>query len=743
MFDNIPDDMKQRKQWVLWKKEVRGGKETKVPYTRSNQHASVGDPSTYMDFTEASTSMGWTYNGIGFVLTDDDPYTVIDYDERCPQEVIDSFDTYIEMSQSGRGVHIVMKGTFDGRCRRKDPDVECYKSGRYIIMTGNVVKNMPVNDQQQQLNVWRKQVGLLEEPAETPNTTRTMPDIPQDTMDDVLDRMFNSGNGDKLRDYYENGHPVGSDNSAIDASLLEGLRFYSGGNQQMSFELFSRSACMREKWNRKDYRDRTWRSVNRGDVWEPLITSNDYVEVGDDFCKSLPMLSNVDGDAAPDNVWTDSGMPKLREDQYAPAGLGILSDISEFYIDTAPAPKKEFAMHTALACIGTYIARRFATESGNYSSLYWGIIGPTGCGKGHSARVIEKIIIDLDKDYIDLLQGSGYTSDAAIFSALQRAPAHMSFIDEFGDYMSNSRSSSNTVGASQWRILKEAWANGGVLRPKNYSDHTNGKSNATKHCHCPCITLFGNSTIEQFWESLNVSDSADGFLNRWLIYTDESKPVRAPMIKDLWSAQIPSNIHKWHEQLTERAPMHMSVCGDDDAKAFIGEDPGTRPSPTVIKWGEGVNKIWIEYAEVIDEMWGRQEFVMFQRAVQMAMSISLVVELAKNPKAEFITKSSAAFAVEYVHTCISQMAKYTKRNLAGSDEEKLANTLLNVLRKAGEDGCNIGEFYKKKLSGGERKKIAEALTRLTEAGVITCINKFKRPGRKGRPSKTWFAIESE
>jgi len=734
--------MRNRAQWILWRFAERDGKKIKIP-CMPNGAADVMNPHHRMTFSDAVNNVGWSFAGIGFVLTEDDPYVVIDYDEECPQEVINEFDTYTERSQSGRGVHIIMTGDFDGKKRKGK--VECYKDKRYIIMTGDVVHDRPIRNCQQQLNKWRSYVGLVEE--EKPARVHTVIRNDDSSLDDILERMYRSAKGDYMRELYECGHPAGSDKSQVDAQLLESLRFFSGGNKDKSFALFELSACCRSKWtDRRDYADRTWNHINHGPVWEPDIICDDTIDVPDNFCDKG--TSTVEGDtpppfpdepSIPENLWVDVDMPDLLKTELQNNNLGMISKIMSTYCNTAPALMRGFAMHTALACVGTILARRFATESGNFTSLYWAIVGPSGCGKGHSISVIDRILSELGPGLEGRYSGGGYTSEGAIYSALQKEPAHLAYLDELGDYIANSRGGSNSVSSSQWRTLKELWCKNGAVKPRNYSDHSGGnkQSDAQKKCFAPCVTIFGASTMDQFWGSLNTTDSADGFLNRWLVYTDSGKPEPNLDFKHIYSWRPDAEMVEWHEEIERRSPTAI-LCGDGYIPNVV--DPASPPEPVILRWGNGAKTVFSEYTQMIyADLWDTPEFIMFSRACQMAMNISLIVELAKNPNAKEITSDSALWAMEYVHVTISQMVKHMRRNLAGSDEERLANTLLNEIRKAHKNGMTVAQMYKKKLANGSRRNISDALTRLEESSLIE--SRSVSIGR-GRPAKTWFAIEN-
>jgi len=84
-FDNIPDDFKHFRQWVVWRfEDVNSEKPTKVPYSpHRHERASVTDPSNWGSFDQCAYLVRNTedYAGLGFVLTDNDPFAFIDLDD--------------------------------------------------------------------------------------------------------------------------------------------------------------------------------------------------------------------------------------------------------------------------------------------------------------------------------------------------------------------------------------------------------------------------------------------------------------------------------------------------------------------------------------------------------------------------------------------------------------------------------------------------------------------------------------
>lgn len=158
----IPKELKERKQWICWKYQVKPGrsKPTKIPYNpATGMPASTMDASTWVDFETASRSAG-KYSGIGFVFTKDDPYVGIDLDhvldkngkfiQKDAESIFEYCNSYTEISPSGTGIHIIGKAKLSANSPHKVEEnkergtceKEMYESGRYFTVTGNQLGNV-------------------------------------------------------------------------------------------------------------------------------------------------------------------------------------------------------------------------------------------------------------------------------------------------------------------------------------------------------------------------------------------------------------------------------------------------------------------------------------------------------------------------------------------------------------------------------------------------------------------------
>lgn len=140
---NIPEELKQLTQWVC------SALDSKVPMRATSfAAASSTNPETWNTFQEAVMSVECgNYDNIGFVFNDNGIVGVdIDtgYDEdgfltELAADIINVCKSYTEKSRSGRGFHILLKGTLPFKGKNNLKGVEIYKQSRYFIMTGDVI----------------------------------------------------------------------------------------------------------------------------------------------------------------------------------------------------------------------------------------------------------------------------------------------------------------------------------------------------------------------------------------------------------------------------------------------------------------------------------------------------------------------------------------------------------------------------------------------------------------------------
>ncbi|MDA2519787.1 phage/plasmid primase, P4 family [Bacillus cereus] len=269
-FNNIPTELKNCPQWVLWRKENRNGKPTKVPYQVNSKMAQANNSNTWSSFeTIVEKYKQGGYDGIGFVFSKQDDYVGIDVDKcvvdgdlsELAQDIMNIVPSYTEFSPSGNGIHIIAKGKIPLRgpgTGKKVPSIglEVYRHTRYFTFTGDSINKNHVEESTENLKIlFQKYIEKKEVPAvsQIPSISRES-NISHLSNSELWERMFNSKNGRAIRDLFC-GMLINSDHSSTDMALCNHLAFWTDKDSAKMDSMFRESALMRDKWDKQHSSD--------------------------------------------------------------------------------------------------------------------------------------------------------------------------------------------------------------------------------------------------------------------------------------------------------------------------------------------------------------------------------------------------------------------------------------------------------------------------------------------------------
>lgn len=140
---NIPVELQMLKQWVCAKADSKAPMRAKSSFPASSTNST-----TWSLFEDAVESVRRKlYDNIGFVFNDtglvgidiDAGYDDDGFLTELAADIIGKCKSYTEKSRSGRGVHIILKGTLPFKGKNNFAGVEIYKDARYFIMTGDTL----------------------------------------------------------------------------------------------------------------------------------------------------------------------------------------------------------------------------------------------------------------------------------------------------------------------------------------------------------------------------------------------------------------------------------------------------------------------------------------------------------------------------------------------------------------------------------------------------------------------------
>ena len=302
---NLPELMRNMRHWVLYAlypDPKQGDPEHKGKYpinpqqqinSRGNLYyrgAKSNDGSTWADFKVAYaaymrlrgqpyqiprpqtkdgqttfTYIDGTVCGMGFML-EGSGITCIDIDD-CGDQIqayqegrrggmvsdilqMTEHRAYVEISQSGKGLHIFLRGRKPTGSRKKGGGLEIYDERRFIAMTGNVLRDFHTIAADDNSDIIaRIQARYLPEPRHLPTISAT-----QAVRDVDIRKALETARrtNSKFSELWAGDTAAyNEDESRADQALCNILCFYLHGDAAKIDTAFRHCGLMREKWDRK------------------------------------------------------------------------------------------------------------------------------------------------------------------------------------------------------------------------------------------------------------------------------------------------------------------------------------------------------------------------------------------------------------------------------------------------------------------------------------------------------------
>ena len=274
----LPQYLKTRRIWALWKLEPRpNGGMSKIPYSALyDGRASSTDSKTWPDYETANASLNkGAYGGLSIAVTKEDRLIFIDLDHcinegsqlsEAAQDVVSRFPaSYIEVSQSGSGIHILTLGEVPRSFKNTELGVEVYNWARFCALTGYAIQSLEPSEEQESLDYIFKKYAPQKKAQEVKAPKKAVPLEPMEKKplseedEDIIHRASRMRyGGQRFSDLYAGRwqEHYGSQSEA-DLSLCNTLAFWCNKNPEAMNRIFCSSKLFRNKWLREDYRTDT------------------------------------------------------------------------------------------------------------------------------------------------------------------------------------------------------------------------------------------------------------------------------------------------------------------------------------------------------------------------------------------------------------------------------------------------------------------------------------------------------
>lgn len=538
--DKIPRLLAMHPQWICWKPKVKAnGKVDKIPVNPVTlRPAKTNDRATWSDFKTAVASARKNSLGLGFVFSETDDFIGVDLDDcfengkpcSWAMDVVNGLESYAEITPSGKGLHIIVKGELTGKRRRKG-QVETYQTGRFFTVTGERLGDVHyILDHQSGVDEFYRQ-HFGEEPVPEPVPVKP---VPINTTDEkILDGLKLVPAFQKL---FGGDHSSYESQSEADLALCSIIAKRTH-DPQLIDGIFRQSGLFREKWDKL-----------RGAQTYGRITIGKALE-------GAPALQTI--------ITSTRDMDEEIE-QYSPFPSDVMSGLAgDFAIAQAECVEAppEFLFMAFLGCLGSMISGRATIKMGweIQPRMYLLILGETAEGRKSTAlKIVTKFFSDAFREgEAAALQTSwGFGSAEGLQKRLDEHNHLLLCLDEFKAFVSKASIKSSVLLPAVTQLFE-----------------ANSYENQTKTTHLKIdnahFSLLAASTIDTYERTWNASFSDIGFLNRlFLIVGKSERRFAFPRKLDRetathFKARLRQMIHKIYGGDGGQLELQFSMDGQD------------------------------------------------------------------------------------------------------------------------------------------------------------------------------------
>ena len=680
-YSRLPQELRDTAQWCL------AGPE-KAPYVSSNTgviHANVQNRSQWKTFEQTLVDKETTgAPGIGFMLTYEDAFTCIDLDV-CNEEtqrlkgqaidptkwthpdelaryesIIQTFDSYTEVSTFGWGVHIWVRGRIGAGVRRGG--VEVYSQERFMICTGNVFINKPIEHRQELLD---NMVSLMRGPGYAGPVPLVEVEETETDMT-VFEKASGAGNAEKFNQLCEGRwHGDYPSQSEADLALMSMFCFYSKSNEQCR-RLFRCTALgQREKATKNNrYLDYTLEVIRSRQQRDSVIDVSAQRLAAEYVAK----LQGTDfGDLAAGNMAKrdQGGVEDVEGTINWPPGL--TGALAAFIYNSSPRPVKEVAIVASLGFLAGVCGKAYNIPQSGLN-LYIVLIALSAVGK-EAMHTGLSLVCNTLRQTIPAAQNFVDFNDFASGPALAKAcAANQSFVNvagEWGRKLRKLAQEENSDGPMSG--LRTVMTN--LYQKSGAQSMVGGITYSNKETNVGTVTgvaysMIGETTPSTFYESLTPSMMADGFLSRFLIvdYQGDRPPLnRSPTL--VMPGPLAQALHGLCTQaltLISRTKEEMVTFDEEATETLRRFDL------------ECDSKINATKDEAIRQMWNRAHLKVLRLSALLAVADNWIEPVG--------TMTHVAWSLEVVRRDIKIMYAKIESGEVGIDDEARERKVIAVVR---------------------------------------------------------------
>jgi hypothetical protein len=342
---------------------------------------------------------------------------------------------------------------------------------------------------------------------------------------------------------------------------------------------------------------------------------------------------------------------------------GFIEQVVAYNLATATRPQPVLALAAAICLQAVLAARKVRDERGNRTNVYCVGIAPSGAGKDNARKVNKNILFAADM--VEHEGNEDLASDAGLITAVEAEPAVLFQIDEFGRFL-------RTIGDPKkaphlfnvlTALMKLYSSADTVFRGKAYADKKRNKV-----VDQPCVSVYGTTVPEHFFESLTADSLSDGFIARLLVFESAETPARQ-RAKAMGVPEPLKQAAEWWGALQPGGNLFKE-----------------HPKPIVVETTPEAGEVFDALASTVDAELGKPDETgrsLWARAEEKACRLALVYACSANAEKPVIDADAARWACDLSSYLTRRMLYIAHEWVADGVFDARQKRVVRVVRKAG------------------------------------------------------------
>jgi hypothetical protein len=345
---------------------------------------------------------------------------------------------------------------------------------------------------------------------------------------------------------------------------------------------------------------------------------------------------------------------------------GLVGRIAKHITDSARYPQHPLSIGAALVVVGTVAGRKIAGPTKSGTHLYGLGLAPSGAGKEHPRSMIETL---LETTGLAHLIGPGqFISGPAVCNFLARQPQSVCAMDEFGSFLKRVNSKRASGFEQQvTALMRMVW--GCSFRPWQ-SPEWAGRTKIT--VYGPAMSVFGVSTLEEFYQAVHGADIHNGILNRFFCIITKMRPdERTPLVN---ADEVPEEI------IAKLQKIYGPIGNMDGVVAAAEKAVPPYEMLDITPEADQVRKAMIRELKAM-EIADKYLEPFLARTAEMAIRIATILAIGQG--LTVVEQSDMEWGRDFMMWSVLRMAEEARLHIFDSDTQEIANAIRRALKGKG------------------------------------------------------------